>query len=58
MLKFDAMTVEELQNCLYEAETSGDWQTADDIALYIESMELNWHFDEVDEVHYTDEEAA
>jgi len=38
MLKFDRMTVAELNSALYRAEQAGRWQEADDIALYLRSI--------------------
>jgi hypothetical protein len=38
MLKFDRMTVADLNLALYRAEQAGRWQEADDIALYLRSI--------------------
>ena len=39
MLRFDRMTVEQLNSALYLSEIMGNWQEADDIAMYLASIE-------------------
>lgn len=41
MLKYDQMTPEQLNSALYFAEVTGNWQEADDIAVYMQSMDLD-----------------